>query len=152
MALNTVGSCVEFRTRNICETVKNYYRLRFSTLLAFLSIDLPHQPPCSAGIQLMSQQISDAAAGTDVLFGCNWHVYQVTLISYESHGQQQWKNEFHFMLSKLVQLQLRMLKTNYCWKMTSFNFSRYTSYILYIWWTKGKTLVIFLQDSICQSC
>ena len=46
------------------------------------------------------------------------------------------------MLCKLVQLQRKMLKTNYCRKMTFWViFSRYSKYILQVWWTKAKTLV-----------
>jgi len=54
--------------------------LFFGMLKGIVNADKSYHPPCFAGIQLVSQQISDAAGTYVIQFGCSiYHVYQIPL-------------------------------------------------------------------------
>ena len=52
------------------------------------------------------------------------------------------------MLCKLVHFAAENAQDELLLKNDFLNFSRYSSYILQVWRTKGKTLVKYLQDSV----
>ena len=92
----------------------------------------------------MSHQRVDMA-GMDVvhamLFHCIRHISYLVVNSQECHHKNFLTcKRINPCLWKLVQLQLRIIKTTYCSKKWLFHFSRYSGYILQVRWTKEKML------------